>query len=230
MSTQNSNGQSTEATEGQGPVGQGNYVVKKGECIEKIAYKHGFFWETIWNDPQNDELKRQRKDPNVLLSGDKLFIPEKREKTESGATEQRHRFRRKGVPARLILQFKEEGEPRKNVPYIINIDGTVIEGNTDSDGKINVPIPPDAEKAELTLGKDNKITYQISLADLDPYNNVRGLQSRLKNLGYNIGNVNGRLDEETRNALRDFQTKEDLPVTGQMDEQTCDKLKDVHGS
>lgn len=81
------------------------YQVKSGDCINSIAFNHGFFWETLWNHGQNSELKNKRKDPNVLKEGDVIHIPDLTLKEESGATEQRHRFRLKAVPAKLHLRF-----------------------------------------------------------------------------------------------------------------------------
>jgi hypothetical protein len=80
-------------------------VVQQGDCISSIAEEYGFFWRTIWNDPQNAELKRKRKDPNLLMPGDEIFIPDKTVKTETGATEQRHKFVKKGVPAKLRIKI-----------------------------------------------------------------------------------------------------------------------------
>ena len=80
-----------------------NYTVKQGDCISSIAQKHGLFWDKVWNHPKNANLQERRKDPNVLSPGDVVFVPDKDEKEESGATEQRHRFKRKGVPEKLRI-------------------------------------------------------------------------------------------------------------------------------
>lgn len=88
-----------------------NYVIAQGDCIDSIALKHGFFPDTLWNHGQNAELKSLRKDPNVLYPGDKLFIPDIQIREVDKATEKRHRFRRKGVPAKLHLRFLKPKDP-----------------------------------------------------------------------------------------------------------------------
>lgn len=87
------------------------HVVQQGECVNSIAYRHGFAWETVWKDPQNAGLRRKRQIPGVLSPGDEIFIPELRSREESCATEKRHRFKVKGVPAKLRLRLMKEPEP-----------------------------------------------------------------------------------------------------------------------
>ncbi|MBS1812078.1 MAG: peptidoglycan-binding protein [Acidobacteria bacterium] len=83
------------------------YVIQPGDCVSSIAFDRGFFWETLWNHPKNAELKQKRTDPNILKEGDVLFIPDKELKEESCATDQKHKFKIKGVPAKLKLKVME---------------------------------------------------------------------------------------------------------------------------
>ena len=96
------------------------HEVHQGDCISSISYEYGFIWETIWNHPNNAQLKKARKDPNLLAPGDLVFIPDKTLKDERRATGQMHRFQLKSVPAKLRIQpFKGE-EPRANQAGIID--------------------------------------------------------------------------------------------------------------
>ena len=205
------------------------YTVKQGDCISSIAQKKGLFWKQLWNHPENASLKSLRKDPNVLRPGDQVFVPDKQGKQVSGATDQEHRFRVKGVPAKLRVQVLDEDQPRANEPYTLEIDGNLYSGTTDGEGRIEHSIPPDAKQGRLLVG-DTQDEYPLSLGHMDPVEEVAGVQARLNNLGFNCGEVNGRLGPETEAALKAFQKKHNLSETGEIDQATRDKLKEVHGS
>ena len=206
------------------------YTVAQGDCIESIAQKHGHFWETLWDHPDNADLKKQRKDPNVLLPGDVVFVPEKRAKDESGGTGERHRFRRKGVPSMLRIVVRVADEPRANQPYTLVIDGEQFTGTTDSEGLVEQAIPPDAKSGKLILGPlGEQDEYELSLGCVDPVTEISGVQGRLDNLGFDCGPADGELNDKTKVALKEFQEKYELPVTGEPDEATRKKLEEVHG-
>jgi hypothetical protein len=212
-------------------VGQGDYVVKHGDCISSIAIAHGFFWDTIWNLPENAGLKEARGDPNVLLVGDRVFIPEKRKRLETRPTEAKHSFVMKGVPARVRLQLLDEDEPRVNEDYVLIVDGTPFEGATDAEGILEQVVPPNARKATLRIGTaEEGEEYELSLGGLDPIDEISGIQMRLANLAFECGAPDGTLNEETQYALREFQRRYKLEETGEPDDGTRQELKKIHGS
>ena len=221
------------------------YTVKQGDCISSIAFKYGFFPDTIWNDSKNSKLKQDRKDPNALFPGDSLVIPEKQLKEEQCQAEQKHRFRRKGVPERLRIQFltgdEEEDAPRKAIPYTLDIttkSGGPLpqkKGKTDNDGFLDEAIPPDASKGKIVLdeGEDEQV-HEGMLGHLDPIDTISGVQARLNNLDYDCGDEDGILGVMTRNAIRNFQADNDLEIlTGDfdftdIDQDTLDKIEELH--
>jgi hypothetical protein len=212
-------------------VGQGSYVIRPGDCLISLSEKSGLLWKTIWEHPENAELRQKRGDPRVLLPGDRVVIPEKRLKHEPGATEARHRFVRNGVPAKLRLEFHEEDQPLANEPYLIIIDGKSQRGTTDAQGRVEIFLPKQARRGTVHIGQgDGERIYDLNLGTLDPFDSVSGVQARLNNLGFEAGPVDGRLGPQTTEAIRKFQAYHDLEVTGVPDRATCHKLKEQHSS
>ena len=202
----------------------GEYRVRQGDCIHSIASKHGLFWQTIWNHAKNAGLRAERKDPSVLRKGDMVHVPDLTRGQESGATEERHRFRRKGVPANMRVRLLLDDEPRANKPYHLIVDGALWkEGSTDGDGYVEAGIPPGAKQGTLVLtdGQEQQ-TYMLDFGNLDPIDTDEGVKGRLANLGYNI-------DEGLEPAVRDFQVKEQLEVTGRVDDATRARLEERAG-
>ena len=211
-------------------VGNGDYIVKQGDCLSSIAEKYGMTWQKIWNDPPNQNLRQIRLTPNVLLPGDRLSIPTREQRIETGATEQRHRFRRKSIPAKLRLRLLEGGQPQANVQYTLIIEGEILSGTTDSDGLLEAHISPSAKEGMLRITEgDSTAEYRLALGHIDPIETISGAQGRLHNLGYDPGTVDGQAGPRTRNTLRAFQKDYDLDITGEFDAATCDKLKDIYG-
>lgn len=217
-----------------GPVGQGDHVVQQGECIDSIANEQGFFWETLWNHPANKELRTVRSDPNALLPGDRVTVPELRRKSQSASTDARHRFRRRGIPARLKFQLlSPDGEPRAGLKYMLDIDGALHSGTTDGEGRLQVAIPPSAKVGKLMVFPaegDEPEEYALALGELDPVSETSGVQARLNNLGIFCGEVDGVLGPRTRDALERFQRANGLAPTGEPDAATREKLRELHGS
>jgi len=207
-----------------------DYEVQPGDCMSSIAFSRGFFWQTLWDDGSNAALKALRKNPNVLMTGDIVHIPDLTVKQEPGATETRHKFMLKGVPEQLRMKLMDaKHQPRANLNYIIVIDGDARNGQTDGNGELIESIPPGAKQARITLAGDKTHPITLSLGHLDPITELSGVKSRLANLGFYKGPVDGTLDGATQQALRAFQTKQSLPVTGTADEATKAALLKAHG-
>jgi hypothetical protein len=221
-----------------------DYTVGQGDCMSSIAYENGFFWKTLWQHPSNAALKALRKNPNVLMTGDIVHIPDLTVRQEPGATEATHKFMLKGVPEKLHMRLLDYNHnPRPNLDYVIVIDGAAQRGKTDANGAITQSIPPNAMTGKLTFaapapvdlngkpipGKPKNMVLILQLGNLNPITEVSGLKARLANLGLYRGTIDENLDGATQQAISAFQTKQGLPVTGLADGATQQKLQSLHG-
>ncbi len=159
-------------------------------------------------------------------------MPDLRLKDESAGTENKHRFKRKGVPSKLCLVLKRNGKPRAHLPYLLDVDGQRFSGQTNAQGRLEHPLIPNAKQAQLLIRETGKPeeTIVLQLGHLDPIEEVSGVQARLKNLGFYGGEVNGQLDKETTEAIVAFQKTSGLPETGRIDQQLRDNLQMEFGS
>ncbi len=206
-----------------------NYQVKQGDCISSIAFEHGFFPDTIWDHPENAELKKKREDPNVLMPGDVVFIPDKRLKEVSEPTNNVHKFRCKNTPEKFKLQLLIEEEPRANEEYELEIEDLKFEGKTDSEGRIQQSIPPNAKRGKLTLKKDETV-FELKLGNLNPSDEITGAQGRLRNLGLYFGAIDGQMSDDLEQAIQEFQIIKNLEPDGELNEETKDALKQDYGA
>lgn len=205
------------------PVGDSGHTVKDNECTSSIADEHGFFWETLWDHPKNEALRAARLDPNALLPGDRLFIPELTERTLNLPVERCHRFRRRGVPEKLRLRFAEaDGQPRAAQPYVLDLGYETQCGETDAEGTIEIWIRPATRRATLlfldptTRGCVGR--QELELGRMPPVDSTEGVAARLSNLGL------WSADLEVREALSVFQEQVGLEATGVFDASTRAKL------
>ena len=204
------------------------YVVQQGDCISSIAYEHGIAPDTIWNHPDNSELKNKRKNRDTLYPGDVVFIPETTLGTEDCATDQRHHFVVKNTPAKLRLRLLINDQPRANEEFTLIVDGQQRTGKTDGDGWLEQYIAPNAREGKLILTSTGE-EYELLLGNMDPIDEIAGIQGRLRNLGFYGGELDGEMSPELEDAIRAFQTAKQLPVTGQATAPTKDALRAAYG-
>lgn len=207
-------------------------TLAQGDCLSSIAIRSGFAPETIWEHGHNAELRERRIDPNALLPGDRVFVPEIEEKQEPVATDTVKRFRLSVGPLRLRLRLTRHGQPRAGEAYELEYDeGSIFEGETDGDGVVDQPLPITASAATLRLGEgEEQEEHELALGHLDPHDEASGAQGRLRGLGFYFGAVDGDVGPKTRAALKRFQAAKGLQVTGELDDATITALRDGFGS
>jgi hypothetical protein len=176
------------------------HVVQPGDCMESIAHANGFLLETLWEHPDNRELKVARKDPNALISGDEVVIPDKQSKWESVSTGCLQKFRVKDKVSLLRIELLEEGKVCANEKYKVLFDERELSGQTDDQGVLEIVVPPSVKRARLIVG-EGKEEYELHIGSMIPVDNTEGIQMRLANLGYYAGETDGVWNEETEKAV-----------------------------
>jgi len=207
-----------------------DHKVKQGESIASIAKKYGFLADTLWNDSANESLKDQRKTQHILLPGDVVVIPDKKVKEEIIQTGARHTFRKKGTLEELNIQLKDEfGEPRADTLYILNVDGHLYRGNTDSDGILKQTIAVGAKSGSLVLGESYDEEIPLAFGNLDPIDTPTGILARLENLGVACDPLISGEAFSVSEALQKFQHMHGLDASGDLDDDTQKKLEEQYG-
>ena len=165
-----------------------DHVVQQGEHLSQIAKQYGFRdFNTVWNHPDNADLKKLRQSPNVLFPGDTVKIPDKTQKKESRPTGQKHSFKLAGGRLLLRLALRDFGnQPLANTACQVKVDGASTELTTDANGRVEVPISATATEATLVF-KDPLVPFDLSvpikIGHLDPVEEVSGQKARRSGQG-----------------------------------------------
>ncbi|WP_347988923.1 peptidoglycan-binding protein [Methylomonas sp. AM2-LC] len=215
------------------------HEVKQGEHMSSIASQYGFYdFKTIWDDPNNADIKKLRDNPNVLYPGDQIYIRDKKNKEIPRPTDQSHVFKVK--PPKLKLHLMVENiyhQPVASAECSLQIDGKTIKIMTDSQGYIKQDLPLSATQAVLHIKNPetpfNDTQLTINIGHLDPVDQVSGQTARLNNLGYYAGPDQNATNEANQamfqSAMEEFQCDQELLVDGICGPKTQDQLKKVHG-
>src|SRR4026208_664462 len=133
-----------------------------------IAEANGFLWDTVWNHPDNAELKQSRGDPNILFPGDIVVIPEVTPRFESAPTDQLRKFLKKTNRVQVSLRLLDlKRRPRANVEYTATVDGDSSNDRSDGDGYITITVPPNARELKLKVTEGSKTDeYTLPLGSI----------------------------------------------------------------
>jgi N-acetylmuramoyl-L-alanine amidase len=126
-----------------------------------------------------------------------------------------------------------DGRPFAGKKYNIVVDGVSHEGILKDDGRLELPIQPDASEGKLTVFVEEEsrtaLSWVLNLGHLDPVDSLSGVQARLNNLGYDSGPVDGIDGPRTRAAVSAFQKDHGLEVDGIPGPKTQEALKSEYG-
>lgn len=201
------------------------HTISAGECVVSLAAERGDTVERIWNDPANASLREAREDGRVLAPGDTLTIPERREKWERLATGRRHRLKRVGLEARLRLRFvDEDGKPRADLPWVLEVDGELFSGTTSDEGLVEHPLPATCREATLRLREDKKVEeYLLAPGTLQPASLDEGALQRLEALG--LLAPGERREPVVRLAIASVQMQDGEEPSGVLDDETKRRIE-----
>jgi hypothetical protein len=204
------------------------HLVSQGEHATSIAAHYGFQnYETIWQHPENSWL-REKRDPNVLLPGDEIAIPDRIITPATCSSGTIHRFVL--ASTRLTLRIRllnSDRSPMVRTSCELHIQDETHSAITDNNGMIELALSSRAREGAIVVGDR---TIPMNIGHLDPIEKEPGWQARLINLGYLEPFVDEPDPLELRSALEEFQHDQGLTMTGMPDAVTLSKVQEVHGS
>ena len=206
------------------------HVVKQGECLSSVAHAYGFKTaREIFEHPENADFRKRRPDPAVLFPGDEIKIPDLKPKILSLETGQVHRIVVNLPVVELRAYLRDlDGTAIANQDYVIRFEGCEEKGKTSDKGLLKHRVPASIDEAEVEIAALG-LKLRLGCGRIDPVDTITGFQARLNNLGFGAGPVDGELGPRTRDAIQRFQTSAGIEETGEMDDQTGQKLIQAYG-
>jgi hypothetical protein len=212
--------------------------VVQGEYLALIALLHGFRdSRVIWDHPDNADLRSKRRNPNVLLPGDRLVIPDRTSGLVEAATGKVNPFVAGDDAPRLNVDFEDaSAKPLANRDGPLTLGGKDAAGafvrakalntSTDGSGQLQQEFKGSfADRAAATEADFQMLAqptapaseFRLLIGDLDPVDEPSGQRARLDNLGYFAGYTEHDRDQ-LEWATEEFQCDEKLKDRGLFDD------------
>jgi hypothetical protein len=217
------------------PAGSGSHAAEPGDSFSSLALEHGFFWETLWNHPDNAALREKRAHPHVLRFGDQVAIPPIRKQQDPCETDKRHRFRRRGVPSRIHFRFVDaEDKALAGKRYHLKVGERNYEGTTNGAGAVIHYVDADQTEGSLTIWPEEKyypekVHFTVHVSQMQPLKSTPGLKTRLNHLGFYCGAEDDEDTQGLREAVQAFQAQEKIEPTGELTPETIQRLAERYG-
>jgi hypothetical protein len=180
------------------------WVIRQGDFLLKLANQFGFNADTVWQDSTNASLRALRPNPNILLAGDVLYIPDppaSGPSMKSLAPGSTNNFVAPDPPTVTIShQFVgDDSSTYASKAYTIQELDQLTGLTTDANGVLTFQAPVTLQTATVTF-TDTGEAWALSIGSLDPIDTLSGIFQRLQNLGYLGGDV--QFDPSDLDTLR----------------------------
>src|SRR5580692_7166796 len=148
------------------------YVARQGDFVDLLAHKYGFDADVVWNDSANDELRRNRDNPNVLSPTDILYIPPRSDPAPfSLQTGTKNTFQSNvpTVPVQIRFDYPDLASQAFTIDELPDLTGK----STDGDGIAKVDVPIDIGDFTVTFTSSGA-SFVFLLGHLDPVDTLSG--------------------------------------------------------
>ncbi|AEI65632.1 peptidoglycan-binding domain-containing protein [Corallococcus macrosporus] len=203
------------------------HVVQPGEGVDKIALQWGLLPETIWDAPQNGALRARLRRRNQLIPNDTLYIPPREALTFQASTGCHYVLRFNGGLSRLRLRLAVGFEPQDGIPYLLEVPDAPTQQGTTKDGYIDTVVPTRTTRVTLVLDQ-GALRIDLPVDTLLPLTDDRGVQQRLRNLGFPCESSDGTFDDAAKAVLHRFRSGLSLPHSDVIDDDVRGALYSLH--
>jgi type VI secretion system secreted protein VgrG len=196
--------------------------------VMSITDKFSLASDTITLTAQSSSLTL---DSNATLLGSKVSLG-----SGSSASTQTRKLDPAQTKQFKVRLLDGQAQPYAGKKYDLMAGGQRFSGSTDGDGNITETIPKDAKIGDVTLWlgqapTGQNLRWQVNIEEQIPGAPAAlGLMTRLRNLGFHVGDIDEDDADARRIALQAFQlTHPEVPKDGAIAGDTLDLLTKRHG-
>lgn len=170
------------------------YVVKAGDRMSKIAHQHGYKDYQLLYLAQPDEFRKKRPNPEILMEGDVVILPDKIEEKHSAKDKKAHTYEEDTRLPEVRVALRLAGKPLANKSFGVVVDPPAASSGkppvtgmvkSDGDGKVAFHVEPAARKV-LLICTQPIFSVELRLGELRPVAEAGGVEQRLDNLNYRV--------------------------------------------
>lgn len=199
--------------------GDGGPVLKLTDRADIMAKEMNFISESA-----RLSLKK-----NASVRGEKILL----NSDEQGLTDEAGEVVAADTVKVALRLFDDNQNPYADRPYCIVVGSVMLQGTTDGAGRVSATVPAIAKTGRITVWKADfpagpTQEWVLTLDAVGAADSPPDLQKRLANLGFPSGPPVTEITPRLREALRAYQTANQLDVTGEVDPETLALLHIIH--